>query len=134
MSQRGPAASLKALGHPINQSAITRIERGERKVTLGEVVALAVALDVAPIYLFLPIDEDRVSLTPTKEVNAAVARQWAAGIRPLDPANTRSYSHQAPSWEEMQVQREEDPQARIAELELSKQEADGSRPPIRGDE
>jgi hypothetical protein len=91
---------------------ITRIERGTRKVSLDEAIALAVALDVAPVHLFLPIsDEGRVSVTPSAEVPSRVARQWALGIRALDPVNTRFYGSQSPrvpDWEAEQVRRQED--------------------------
>ena len=96
----------------MNQSAITRIERGTRKVALDEAILLAVALDVSPVHLFLPIDNaGRVALTPSTEVTALVARQWALGLRPLDPANTRFYAAQSPEvpdWDEIQVQRQEE--------------------------
>lgn len=135
MSQRRLVARLDQLGHPLNQSAITRIERGTRKVSLDEAIALAAALDIAPVHLFLPIsDEGRVSVAPSTEVPSRVARQWALGLRPLDPANTRFYAQQSPAvpdWDEIQVQRQEgfdeDEAASLAERELMEQE-DGEPP------
>lgn len=138
MSQRRLVARLDQLGLPLNQSVITRIERGTRKVSLDEAIALAAALDVAPVHLFLPIgDEGRVSVTPSAEVPARVARQWALGIRALDPVNTRFYGSQSPrvpDWEEEQVRRQEkglgrDATAIPAEQELTVQEED-RRPSI----
>lgn len=96
MSQRELAARVANIGMKINQSAITRIERGERKVSLGEAIALAAALDVAPVNLFLPIDGDEpVRLAPALEVDLTHARKWATGERPLDPANLRFYAYQS---------------------------------------
>jgi hypothetical protein len=130
MSQRRLVARLDQLGLPLNQSVITRIERGTRKVSLDEAVALAAALDVAPVHLFMPInDEGCVSVTPSIEEPSRVARQWALGIRALDPVNTRFYGSQSPrvpDWEEEQVRRQEDfdreATAIPAEQELTEQE------------
>jgi hypothetical protein len=135
MSQRRLVARLDQLGLPLNQSVITRIERGTRKVSLDEAIALAAALDVAPVHLFLPItDEGRVSVTPSTEVPSRVARQWALGLRPLDPSNTRFYANQSPSvpdWDEAQVQRQDisdqEDKAILTERELMEQEE--GRPP-----
>jgi transcriptional regulator with XRE-family HTH domain len=97
MSQRDLAARLADIGYRLSQSAITRIERGERKVSLGEAIALAAALDVAPVHMFLPIEGDQpVRLAPALEVKPDQARAWATGRRPLDPANVRFYSYQQP--------------------------------------
>jgi transcriptional regulator with XRE-family HTH domain len=97
LTQRELAQTVKKLGGSLNQSAITRIERGDRKVTIDEMVALAAALDVAPVHLFLPIEGDApVQLTPKRTVDIEHARQWARGRRPLDPANVRFYSYQSP--------------------------------------
>jgi transcriptional regulator with XRE-family HTH domain len=136
LSQRRLVARLAALGRPLNQAVITRIERGARKVSLDEAIALAAALDVAPVHLFLPIDDsERVSLTPTLEVSAALARQWARGRRPLDPANTRFYAYQSPhipDWDEIQLQRQEgltkDEQAILDEQHRMGQEEDQPPP------
>lgn len=39
---------LKTLGRPIAASAVTKIERGERQVTVDDLTALATALAVSP--------------------------------------------------------------------------------------
>ena len=54
LSQRALAARVAELGLKINPTAITRIERGERRVSLNEVVAIATALDTHPLMLFHP--------------------------------------------------------------------------------
>ncbi len=98
MSQRGLAARLTELGLPMSQAAVTRIERGDRKCSLDEAVAIAAALDVAPMHLFLPIDgDDPVQLAPALEVDAPLARAWARGEQPLRPEDARFYAFQAPS-------------------------------------
>ncbi len=95
MSQRALVARLAEIGQKMNQAAIARIERGERKISLDEAIAIAAALDVAPVHMFLPIEGDeRVSLARALEVDQVKARRWARGNIPLDPANFRSYRDQ----------------------------------------
>jgi transcriptional regulator with XRE-family HTH domain len=92
VSQRDLVARLAHIGHDMNQAAVTRIERGSRKVSVDEAFAIAVALDVAPLSLFLPIAGDEpVKLAPRREEAPAKARRWARGAVPLHPANFRTY-------------------------------------------
>ncbi|MGW5386739.1 helix-turn-helix domain-containing protein [Nocardia sp. NPDC003963] len=48
------ARSLEALGRPIPVLGLSRIERGERRVDVDDLMALAVALGVSPTSLLLP--------------------------------------------------------------------------------
>jgi hypothetical protein len=47
------SARLTALGRPILPSGITKIEQGQRRIDVDDLVALAVALEVTPIRLLL---------------------------------------------------------------------------------
>jgi transcriptional regulator with XRE-family HTH domain len=86
---------LADIGMSMNQAAITRIERGDRKVSVDEAFAIAVALDVAPLSLFLPIEgEEPVKLAPGRKEDPAKARRWARGTVPLAPSNFWDYSLQ----------------------------------------
>ena len=95
VSQRDLVARLSNVGQSMNQAAIARIERGERKVSIDEAFAIAVALDVAPLSLFLPITgNEPVALAPGLEIDQAKARRWARGEVPLSPTSFRSYLEQ----------------------------------------
>lgn len=48
------ASALKGIGHSIPPTGITRIEKGERRVDVDDLVALAVVLGVSPTALLLP--------------------------------------------------------------------------------
>src|SRR5450631_4458968 len=48
------AKRLAALGHPIADTGITKIEKGMRGVDVDDLTALAVALEVTPNLLLLP--------------------------------------------------------------------------------
>jgi transcriptional regulator with XRE-family HTH domain len=95
-SQERLAAILdEVYGYPIHPTALSRIEKGTRKVTIDDLIAISAALDVAPVHLLFPIEgEDPVALTPRLEVDAEKAIRWARGRQPLDPANVSFYSHQ----------------------------------------
>jgi len=76
---------LKQLGRPIAPSALSKVERGERRVDVGDLMALALALRVNPNALLLPATaEGVVELTGTSPREAAEVWEWAEGNRPLD--------------------------------------------------
>lgn len=51
------SAALKELGQPIQPTGITKLEKGERRVDVDDLVALAVALHVSPAQLLEPPTE-----------------------------------------------------------------------------
>ena len=86
------AARLKEIGWPVQQSGITRVERGERRVDVDDLVALSVALNCSPNRLLMP-EELEISrsgqvgygailigdvLVDTRDMWA-----WACGEKPL---------------------------------------------------
>ncbi|WEH16855.1 helix-turn-helix transcriptional regulator [Streptomyces sp. VNUA24] len=80
------ADRLKRGGRPIAASAISKLERGERKVDVDDLAALAVALEVSPSALLLRLTDspdEQVLITGTSAVAADVAWDWANGRRPL---------------------------------------------------
>jgi transcriptional regulator with XRE-family HTH domain len=95
------ADRLKDLGWPIQQSGLTRIERGERRVDADDLVALAAALECSPNLLLMPAeteapgDGEAPRSVPVFGGSGPVADArdlwaWAVGERPLvlrDPAH-----------------------------------------------
>ncbi|MGI5236490.1 helix-turn-helix domain-containing protein [Dactylosporangium sp. CA-139066] len=79
------AERLAKLGAPMGRMGVQRLEKGERRVELTELAALATALDVPPIVLILPLGEvPTVELLPGKVVDTWSAAQWFSGRRRLD--------------------------------------------------
>jgi len=99
-SQARLAQRLTDLGYSMHETTLTRIERGTRKVTLDDAVAIAAALDVPLTALLLPgAREELVQLTPKITVSAATTSDWLLGLSPLDDAHARSYSLHVTPWE-----------------------------------
>lgn len=78
---------LGMAGRPIAASAIAKVERAERRVDVGDLVALAVVLKVSPSALFLPLKDgpgETVEVTGAGSVSAQDAWEWADGAKPLN--------------------------------------------------
>jgi transcriptional regulator with XRE-family HTH domain len=84
MTQQGLADRLNQLGAQIDRTAVAKTERGTRELALPELFAFALALDVAPVHLLVPIDSDEpMRLAPNLEASPYEARQWIRGFLPL---------------------------------------------------
>src|SRR5947207_8943095 len=84
----GLAERLTEAGRPIAVLGLRRIERGERRIDIDDLLALAVALRVAPVDLLVPNsarDDELYSVTPKRPITAAGARHWIAGHGLLTP-------------------------------------------------
>ncbi|WP_182605527.1 helix-turn-helix domain-containing protein [Streptomyces alkaliphilus] len=80
------SALLKKAGRPITPSAIAKIERGERRVDVDDLMALTTALGVSPAALLLPLKDSphqSIEITGAGEVPADVAWEWASNERSL---------------------------------------------------
>lgn len=74
------AAKLGDLGRPIQLSALSKIEKGQRRVDADDLVALALALDVSTNTLLLPEQSDptgAAQLTLSKTLTTREAWKWA---------------------------------------------------------
>ncbi|WFR72938.1 helix-turn-helix transcriptional regulator [Prescottella defluvii] len=84
---------LETVGRPIPTLGLRKIESFERRVDADDLVALALALDVSPATLLMPLSEDwelgKVDLT--SEVSTAPQRawEWLVAAYPLE-RDTRS--------------------------------------------
>ncbi|WP_435610021.1 helix-turn-helix domain-containing protein [Streptomyces sp. C10-9-1] len=81
------SSALIESGRPIGPSAVAKIERQERQVTVDELIALALALGVSPSALLMPFVEAEHDLVEVSggggPVPAGDAWAWADGRRPL---------------------------------------------------
>lgn len=93
---------LAALGRPIASSGITRIELGDRRVDVDDLLALAVALGVSPNQLLLPVlPADAVAVVGTVAAMGADVWAWAAGECPLVILGTDGQRVAEPSGQEV---------------------------------
>lgn len=89
MQYKDLSARLTELGNPIPPLGLRRIENGERRVTVDDLCALAVALDVSPLTLLLPGDGSRYAASmltgvPDREVSHNTQWLWGLGEEPLE--------------------------------------------------
>lgn len=86
------AQRLDDLGHYIPTLGLRRIESGERRVSVDDLMALAVALDMSPLALLLPRDGSRMAASgltgvPARQVAHNTQWLWAMGEQPLELSN-----------------------------------------------
>jgi transcriptional regulator with XRE-family HTH domain len=98
-TQQDLAEALARLGLNISAFAITRIETGNRGVSLDQAIAMAAVLGVSPLHMIVPLDDDGVQLAPQLSVTTADARAWLRGQRPLKEADERIFLFQTPPSE-----------------------------------
>lgn len=98
MTAQGLAENLKGRGLDWDRQTVTKLETGRRQnVSVVELLALARALDVAPVHLLVPLDDKAaVQVTPTERVSAARARQWIRGNKPLAGTDLQIFWTEAP--------------------------------------
>jgi transcriptional regulator with XRE-family HTH domain len=97
-------ARLTELGVEMGRPTISRIESGRGRaenVTVNELLALAAALDVAPVHLMVPLeDEARLAITSDWQPTALDARAWIRGTgTTVDSENLRVYYSEVPDRE-----------------------------------
>ena len=77
-SLRELSERLESLGQTVHPSAITRVEQGDRRVDVDDLVALALALGVTPNRLLLDPEADggELALTSQRTVTRWQAWEW----------------------------------------------------------
>ncbi len=100
-TQQDLADVLNRIGAQTDRVAVAKVELGQRGLSLYEALQYALALDVAPVHLIVPVDNDErlmlganfVDCTPTE------LRAWIRGQRPLLPQDPRIYFAEIPREE-----------------------------------
>ncbi|WP_210417106.1 hypothetical protein [Citricoccus sp. SGAir0253] len=85
MQYKQLSEKLAEIGRPIPPLGLRRIEDGERRVDVDDLMALAVALDVNPVALLLP-SEDRgvpVEATGVGSIGFKELWRWSDGVKAL---------------------------------------------------
>ena len=126
------AERMTKVGIAWDRNTVTKLETGRRaNVSVAELLALAAVLDVAPVWLLVPANDDQpYQATPTQTEPAGVVRNWIRGDRPLPGTDWRLYVAEGPSewgyylspdeWEEHQGLAR-----RVAALEQRQERHDG---------
>lgn len=83
LHQKDVSELLKDVGRPMLPTTVSKMERGERRIDVDDLVALALVLNVSPLTLLLPDDssQEPVKLTEEFEVASLTAWQWGEGQR-----------------------------------------------------
>jgi transcriptional regulator with XRE-family HTH domain len=81
------AARTADLGYSIHRVAISKLESGERSITVPELITLAAALNTVPLALLLPSTVDEtIEILPGDEMPGAAAIGWFTGTTSATPA------------------------------------------------
>lgn len=90
--------AMTACGVEWNRFTVSSLENGKRQnVSVTELLALARVLDVAPVHLLVPLeDEQPYQVTPTEVLPAHRVRPWVRGIVPLPGTDTRIFQTEVP--------------------------------------
>lgn len=133
-AQRLAQACAEAGAPELTAAVIANIESGRpaprtgrrrREVSIDELLALAYALAVPPVLLFVPLgDEDEVALTPTVTVHPHLALQWVQGEEP--PVTSQRRATRVREWREVV-----EPLALYRELRAAQQTAHQTRTQLR---
>lgn len=95
-TQQELARRIGEHGGSMHQTTILRTEKGERRVTLDEVVLLAAALNVPPPLLLLPLgSRSKVQITPNSQIHPHLALEWLRGDEPLVSTRRRGIDRAA---------------------------------------
>jgi transcriptional regulator with XRE-family HTH domain len=74
---------LAQYGREIPPLGLRRIESGERRVDVDDLAALAVALNVSPLALLLPMEDSRVLAADEDAHPSEEIWRWGRGFSPL---------------------------------------------------
>lgn len=91
---------LIALGRRISFSGLSKIERGERRVDVDDLMALAIALDVSPLGLLLPVDQEPAALVETSGARGSLALfwKWVLGESTPFSRDDRAFTARSVPW------------------------------------
>lgn len=105
------------VGEGWHQTTVAKIEKGQRQIDVRALLFLAVALDVSPLHLIVPRDDDAVlTVTEKHEVSASEARAWIRGEQPLPDMDDRVFRTEVPDaeWQAAQQPSQREVEARKA--------------------
>jgi len=98
-TQQELADRLGELGSPIDRVAIAKLETSQRRLLTDEAFLFAFALDVAPINLFLPLEDEDIQVASRTAASSVALRGWVSGEAPLGGQDARRYFSEVPEAE-----------------------------------
>jgi hypothetical protein len=99
------AERLRQVGLDWDRNIVANLENG-RRASLGvdELLALALVLEVAPVHLLVPLeDEQPYQVTPTRVEPVGLVRDLIRGAAALDGMDERAFFSEVPEheWQQM---------------------------------
>lgn len=96
------ADRVTGLGRAMQQSTVSKIEQGDRRVDVDDLMALALALDATPNTLLLPheADHEEINLVSPVRAEARLAWEWACGETPAFRAGEVGTEREQRKWED----------------------------------
>lgn len=89
--------ALAKHGVPWDRFIVANLESGRRQtVSVTELLALALVLDVAPVNLLLPVRGGSYMVLPNRMEDASIVRDWIRGRQPLAGTDERTYFAEVP--------------------------------------
>lgn len=95
LTLRDLAARLADIERPIQLTALSKIERGQRRVDIDDLMALATALQVSPSVLLEPDSSERPEHFPAKEELSVLAQHRTILAIDIDGSTSRTNSVRA---------------------------------------
>jgi transcriptional regulator with XRE-family HTH domain len=110
-TQQDLTDALNRIGAQTDRAAVAKVELGQRGLSLHEALQYAYVLDVAPVHLIVPLDDDEKLALGANVVDCtpAALRAWIRGQRPLITQDPRVYFTEVP-LKEFQAMRGAEPQ------------------------
>lgn len=96
LSQRDLAARVQELGVRIHHPGIGKVEQGQRRLDVSELFAFAYALDVSPMHLMVPADDDAQGVAVTPQIivqRSGNLRRWIRGHIPISGQDAGRFYH-----------------------------------------
>lgn len=94
------AEEMTNVGVGWDRSVVANLEAGRRRfVTIDELFALALVLQVAPVHLLVPpgmADKDPIAVTPTLPMPAYLVRRWIRGSATIGDQDPRLVFSEVP--------------------------------------
>ncbi|WP_327662453.1 MULTISPECIES: helix-turn-helix domain-containing protein [unclassified Streptomyces] len=97
LKQSDVSKRLKAAGRPMLPTVVSKVERGERRIDVDDLVAFGRALGVPPALLLYPLgSEAEVEILPGQTVSTWAAYRWFVGEAgfPGDPGTPHGETDQ----------------------------------------
>lgn len=92
------ADALASEGVPWERGTVTKLETRRRdNVTVNELLALAKVLNVAPVHLLVPLEDDQpMPVTPETMMQAGHVREWVRARKALPGTDLRIFRTEVP--------------------------------------